>query len=151
MGTTIGTMHVRRSAFLRASPARVWEEFADFDRFAAWFGIGHQLHAYAARVGADVELSVELDGVRRHFGGPITVLEPARELTIESNWHDDVLAWPVPMLWTIRLAPSYDGTAVEIFHHGFERLGAAAGAELEGYESGWDNKHLRALRAVVER
>ena len=40
---------------------------------------------------------------------------------------------------------------VELFHHGFERLGADAADNLEAYESGWDVKHLKALRASVER
>ncbi len=150
MGTTIGTMHVRRSAFIRATPERVWEEFGSFDRLGAWFGIGHTLHAYEPKLGAVVELSVELDGVRQHYGGPITVFSPVDELSLECNWHDPSRAWSVPMMWTLRLTPSYDGTMVEIFHHGFERLGAAAGQELEGYEEGWDNKHLKALRALVE-
>jgi len=26
----------------------------------------------------------------------------------------------------------------------------AAGDQLEGYEAGWDNKHLRKLRQIVE-
>jgi uncharacterized protein YndB with AHSA1/START domain len=151
MGTTIGIMHVRRSGFVQASPERVWEEFASFDRLREWFGIGHTLHAYELKVGANVELSVELDGTRRHFGGPITVFEPLREVTFECDWHDPALAHTVPMVWTLRLTPTYDGTMVEIFHHGFERLGNAGGSELEGYEDGWDNKHLKALRALVEQ
>jgi hypothetical protein len=39
---------------------------------------------------------------------------------------------------------------VKIFYHGFERLGADAADSLEGYEEGWDVKHLKALRAIVE-
>lgn len=151
MGTTIGTMHVRRSGFVQASPERVWEEFASFDRLRAWFGIGHTLQAYEPKLGAYVELSVELDGTRQHYGGPITVLEPVREVTFECNWQDASLAWNVPTQWTLRLTPAYGGTMVEIFHHGFERLGEAGSAELEGYEEGWDNKHLKALRAVIEQ
>lgn len=150
MATAIGTMHVRRSGFIQASPERVWEELESFERLREWFGIGHTLHSYEPKLGAIVELSVELDGVRQHYGGPIKVLEPARELTLECNWHDPSLSWDVPMLWTIRLTACYDGTMVEILHHGFERLGRAAGAQLEGYEDGWDNKHLKALRAIVE-
>ena len=150
MGTAIGTMHVRRSAFIRATPERVWEEFASFDRLREWFGIGHTLHAYEPKLGARVELSVELDGTPQRYGGAITVLEPVREVTFECNWHDPSRAWTVPTLWTVRLTSAYDGTMVEIFHHGFERLGVVGGAELEGYEEGWDNKHLRALRAIVE-
>jgi hypothetical protein len=57
----------------------------------------------------------------------------------------------VPTIWTLRLSASYDGTTVEIFHHGFERLDKIGGAELESFEEGWDNKHLKALRGVVER
>jgi uncharacterized protein YndB with AHSA1/START domain len=151
MGTTIGTLHVRRSGFVRANPDRVWEEFASFDRLREWFGIGHTLHAYEPKVGANVELSVELDGARQHFGGPITVIEPAREVTFECDWHDPSLARTVPMSFTLRLTPIYDGTMVEIFHHGFERLGEAAGSALEDYEDGWDNRHLKALRALVEQ
>jgi uncharacterized protein YndB with AHSA1/START domain len=151
MDTTIGTMHVRRSAFIRATPERVWEEFGSFERMREWFGIGHTLHAYEPKVGAEVELSVELDGTRQHFGGPITVFEPGREISLASNWHDPSLAWEVPTMWTIRLRATYDGTMVEIYHHGFERLGAAAGDALDGYEGGWDNKHVKALRAIVEQ
>jgi uncharacterized protein YndB with AHSA1/START domain len=150
MGTTVGTMYVRRSAFIRATPERVWEEFASFERLRGWFGIGHALLAYEPKVGASVELSVELEGTRQHYGGPITVFEPAREVTFACNWHDQSLAWTVPTMWTLRLSASYDGTMVEIFHHGFERLGEAGGTALEGFEEGWDNKHLKALRAIIE-
>ena len=151
MGTTIGTMNVRRSAFVRATPERVWEEFSSLDRLDAWFGIGHTLHAYEPKLGATVELSVELEGVRQRYGGEITVFEPVREVSFECNWHDPLLAWSVPTIWTLRLSAAYDGTMVEILHHGFERLGVEAGAQLEGYEEGWDNKHLKALRTIVER
>jgi len=151
MATTIGTMHVRRSGFIRATPERVWEELASLERLRAWFGIGHTLHAYEPKLGALVELSVDLDGVQRHYGGPVLVFEHHRDVTFEINWHDADMAWPMPTLWTIRLTPAYDGTMVEIFHHGFERLGAAAGDQLEGFEEGWDNKHLKALRAIVEQ
>ena len=56
-----------------------------------------------------------------------------------------------PAIWTIRLTPLYEGTMVEIFHHGFERLGPEAADNLQGYEDGWDIKHLKTLRAIVER
>ena len=151
MGTTIGTMCVRRSGFLKASLERVWEEFASLERMRGWFGIGHTLHAYEAKLGANVELSVELDGERQHYGGAVTVFEPLREVTFDCNWHEPSMAWSVPTMWTLRLTPVYDGTMVEILHHGFERLGAIGGSELECFEDGWDNKHLKALRAIVER
>jgi uncharacterized protein YndB with AHSA1/START domain len=151
MGATIGTMYVRRSGFVQANPDRVWEEFTSLDRLRGWFGSGHTLHTYEPEVGAVVELSGELDGVRQHIGGPITVLEPSREVTFECDWHDPSLAWGVAMSWTLRLTPLYDGTTVEILHHGFERLGTDGGAALEGFEDGWGNLHLKTLRTLVER
>jgi hypothetical protein len=44
----------------------------------------------------------------------------------------------------------YDGTHVELFHHGFERLADQAADDLQGYEEGWDVKHLTTLRKIVE-
>jgi uncharacterized protein YndB with AHSA1/START domain len=147
--TQVGLLNVRRSILIEAAPGRVWEEFASFERIAAWLGRGHQLHAFEPRLGGDVELSVEIDGKRRRFGGRVLVHEPRREVTFDVNWEPPD-AWPVPTLWTIRLTPLYDATLVEIFHHGFERLGRKAADELQGYEEGWDVKHLRALRSIVE-
>jgi len=94
-------------------------------------------------------MSVALDGITHFYGGTVIVFEPHRELSFTSQWQGE-LAWPVPTIWTIRLTRCYDGTQVEIFHHGFERLGDIAGEQLEGYEAGWDNKHLRRLRQIVE-
>jgi len=148
MGIQIGTLHVRRSSLMQATPERVWEEFTSFDRFAAWFGHGHRLDSYDAKLGAEVRLSVEIDGARCRFGGPILVFEPGRELTFSNNWERD--GWPVPTLLTLRLT-SLDGAClVELFHHGFERLGRNAGSELAGYEAGWHARHLEALKAIVE-
>lgn len=151
MGVQISLLNVRRSILIQAPPARVWEEFTSFERIAAWLNRGHTLHVFEPRLGGKTDLSVEIDGKRQHYGGPILIWEPGREVTFESNWEPGPLAWPVPTLWTIRLTPIYDGTLVELFHHGFERLGADAADNLEGYESGWDVKHLKALRSIVER
>lgn len=150
MGIALSLLNVRRSVLIRATPQRVWQEFETFDRVAAWFGRGHELHRFELKLGAQVDLSVELGGERRHFGGPVVVVDRERELTFESNW-DPPHAWPVPTFFTLRLTPVYDGTMVEIIHHGFERLGADAADTLEGYEEGWDVKHLKALRAIVEQ
>lgn len=150
MGLTIGALNVRRSILIEAPPGRVWEEFQSFDRIDAWLGIGHRIHTFEPWVDGQAEFSALIDGEPRHFGGAVLVLEPERELSFEVNWqapHD----WPVPTFWTVRLTPLYDGTLVELFHHGFERLGADAADLLEGYETGWDVKHLRALRSVVGR
>jgi uncharacterized protein YndB with AHSA1/START domain len=153
MGLEVGRLAVRRSAFMRASPARVWQEFASEERIRGWLDRGHDLHAIEPREGGRVLFSVELDGARREFGGAVIVCEPLRELSFEIQW---VAPWEAsysklpPTYWTIRLTPLYGGTQVEIFHHGFELAGDAAGDSLEGYEQGWDNKHLLALRALVE-
>jgi uncharacterized protein YndB with AHSA1/START domain len=148
MGIEIGRLHVRRSGLIQATPERVWEEFTSFDRLAAWFGRGHRLEAYEPGLGGQVRLSVEVDGAKRAFGGRILVFEPARELTFSNNWESD--GWPVSTLITLRLTPLYDACHVELFHHGFERLGSDAGAQLQGYEAGWHSRHLEALRESVE-
>ncbi len=148
MGIEISALHVRRSSLIQATPARVWQEFTSLDRFAAWFGRGHQLEAYEPELGGRVLLSVEIDGAKRPFGGPILVFEPPRELTFSNNWESD--GWSVPTLITLRLTSLYDACHVELFHHGFERLGSDAGAELQAYEAGWHSRHLEALKAIVE-
>jgi hypothetical protein len=72
-------------------------------------------------------------------------------MTFESNWEGAPLTGAAPTFMTIRLTGLYDATLVEIFHHGFERLGTEAADNLQGYEEGWDVKHLKALRAIVEQ
>jgi uncharacterized protein YndB with AHSA1/START domain len=148
MGIEISTLHVRRSSFIQATAERVWEEFTSFDRLDAWFGQGHRLEAYEPELGGRVLLSVEIDGVKRAFGGRILVFATARELSFSNNWELD--GWPVPTLVTFRLTPLYDACHVELFHHGFERLGSEAGSELQGYEAGWHSRHLEALKAIIE-
>ena len=149
MTMTISNLHVRRSGFINATPARVWQEFVDFDHLKAWFGLGHTLEAYAAEAGGTVRLSVDMGDERRAFGGPIVVFEPEHELSFESNW-EPPHEWPVPTWFTIRLSALYEGTLVEIFHHGFERLGGDAADNLQSYEQGWSNQHLVALRSLIE-
>ena len=149
MGLEIGCLNVRRSILIQASPARVWQEFESFDRIAGWFNRGHQLHTFEPQVGGKVAMSVEIDGARRHYGGSVLVYEPEREVSFESQW-EPPHSWPVPTFFTIRLTPLYDATLVEIFHHGFERFGSDAADNLEGFEEGWDMKHLKALRSIVE-
>jgi uncharacterized protein YndB with AHSA1/START domain len=150
MGITVSLLNVRRSILIQAPPERVWQGFETFERVAAWFGRGHELHRFELKLGGRVDLSVEIAGERRHYGGSVLVVDRGREVTFESNW-EAPHHWPVPTFFTFRLTPVYDGTMVEIFHHGFERLGTGAADALEGYEDGWDLKHLKALRAIVEQ
>lgn len=149
MGITIGLLNVRRSILIQAPPGRVWQEFESFDRISGWFGLGHELHRFEAKLGGQVDMSVSIGGEQRHFGGPVVVLEREREVSFESNWRAPH-AWPVTTFFTLRLTPLYGGTTVEIFHHGFERLGATAADSLQAYEEGWDIKHLKALREIIE-
>ncbi len=149
MGIGISALHVRRSGYVNAPVARVWEEFTSFERICGWLDLGHAIHRFEPRLGGEVHMSVEIDGARHFFGGSIIAFESQREISFTSQWQND-LAWPVPLIWTLRLSQAYDGTQVEIIHHGFDRLGAQAADALEDYESGWDNKHLRALRQRVE-
>jgi len=149
MGVEISKLNVRRSCYIRASAERVWAEFESFERICGWLNLGHTVHRFVPERGGDVLMSVAIDGVTHFYGGTVIAFEPHREISFTSQWQGE-LAWAVPTIWTIRLTRCYDGTQVEIFHHGFERLGATAGAQLEDYEAGWDNKHLRKLRQIVE-
>ncbi len=149
MRTQIGLLHVRRSILIQASPARVWQEFESTERIKGWLNLGHTIHTFEPREGGQVEMSVDIDGEQAYFGGRILVYEPRHELTFDTQWRGE-RASAVPNYWTVRLTPMYDGTMVEIFHHGFERLGAEAADNLQGYEDGWDIKHLKALRAIVD-
>lgn len=150
MGLHIGPLHVRRSILINANPARVWEHFSSFEAICGWLDQGHTLHSFEPKVGGTVELSIEIDGERHYYGGPVLVYDPGQELSFESQWTGS-RAWPVPTFWTLRLTPIYDATMVELLHHGFERLGADAADNLEGYEEGWDITHLASLRTLVEK
>ena len=98
MGTQIGLLHVRRSILIQATAARVWAEFSSFERVVGWLGLGHQLHVFEPRLDGIVDMSVEVEGQRRHYGGKVLIWEPEREVTFASNWHDLPFAWPVPTL-----------------------------------------------------
>jgi uncharacterized protein YndB with AHSA1/START domain len=153
-------MVVRRSIHIRATPERVWEEFADFERMNAWWGVllgtptageskGQRLVAYEPRVGGRVEMEVQLDAEPARYGGPIVTFDNARELTFENDWIPN-RGWLQPTYITIRLTPALGGTMVEILHHGFERTGEGASEDHAAYEGGWGMTQLNALRHMVE-
>jgi uncharacterized protein YndB with AHSA1/START domain len=150
MGTEIGPLNVRRSIWIDASPARVWEEFADLEHMRRWYGTGHALVQYECRVGA----VVETDAAGNHdtaeelrFVGKVLVVEPERELTFEQDWIGH--GWKAPPLLTLRLTPLDGGTLVELFHHGFEALGPDAAENHRGFEEGWTSRQLDALHDLV--
>ena len=155
MGIQIGPLYVRRSIFIRAPEGRVWQEFASFERVREWFGIGHRLHKFEPTAGGEIDLSIENeygaktgeDG-RIHMIGEVLVFEPGREISFQTRWH--LSEQDLPSLWTLRIAPLYEGTLVEIFQHGFELSGMRAADELQGHEEAWDIKHLKMLRSIVE-
>ena len=144
MATEIGPLAVRRSIWIDASPSRVWEEFADLEHMRRWFGTGHELVRYELRVGAEVVTDAgELDGEPLRFAGRVLVVDPPRELTFEQDWIGH--GWKAPPLITLRLTPLDEGTLVELFHHGFEVLGADAAENHRGFEGGWTMRQLDAL------
>lgn len=149
MGAHIGVLHTRRALLIKAAPERVWEEFTSHERMDPWFGRGHVLEKYEPVLGGRVELSIEPDGKLRRFGGPVTVLEPTREITFEVHWLPPAKDNPATF-FTLRLTPVYSATLVEIFDHGFERFGDATADHLEGVESSWTAHHLQALRRIIE-
>lgn len=147
MATEISPLHVRRSAWIDAPCAAVWDEFRDLERMRAWYGTGHTLTEYEPRLGGIVETVVDLDGEAHRFRGEVVAFEPEVELSFEQRWVGS--DWDGPATVTIRLRPVDGGTLVELFHHGFERLGGSAGEHLDGFESGWTTRQLRALRDLV--
>ena len=149
MGLAIGRFNVRRAVQIRASARRVWEEFQDSERLGAWFSMGHQLDVFAPGLGGRVELSVKRSDVAMRFGGDIIVWDEAAEMSFENDWLNDKV-WLVPTYITFRLTDCYGGVHVELFHHGFEAVGADADKQFLGYESNWDLRHLTALKSVVE-
>jgi uncharacterized protein YndB with AHSA1/START domain len=151
MGTEIGAYAVRRSTWIDASPERVWDEFASFERMADWYGVGHRLVSYEPRVGAEVVTDA---GSGDHdepllFKGRVIVFDPPRELTFEQDWLDH--GWRAPALITIRLTPVDGGTLVELFHHGFEAVADDPGELLRGFEEGWTTRQLEMLHARVAK
>lgn len=148
MGLDIGHLYVRRSAFVEAAPARVWQAFTSFESIAAWLNRGHTLHKLEPEPGGEVDFSIEIDSEQQHFGGRVVIVEPERELSMAINWESAEMASPVDLYWTFRITGLNNGTLVELFHHGFDVLDDAAD-QLEGYESGWTSRHLVALREIV--
>jgi uncharacterized protein YndB with AHSA1/START domain len=148
MATAIGPLAVRRSIWIDATPARVWEEFADLEHMQRWFGTGHALVQYEAKVGAEVVTDAgEADGEALRFVGRVVNVEPAREITFEQDWVGH--GWKAPPLVTLRLTAVDGGTLVELFHHGFEALGADAGENHRGFENGWTMRQLNALHDLL--
>jgi uncharacterized protein YndB with AHSA1/START domain len=157
MPTDISPLSVRRSIFVAATPERVWEEFTTLERFRAWFGsrhplgdgrIGHEVARYEPGPGGYLEWDAgHWDGKPLVFGGKTVTWDPPREATFEIDW--DGQGWPAPLLFTFRLTPVADGTAVEIIEHGFERLGPGGPEQQAGAEGGWTTAQLLALRRIV--
>jgi uncharacterized protein YndB with AHSA1/START domain len=148
MATEIGPLAVRRSIFIDAPPTRVWKEFEDLEHMRRWFGTGHTLVKYEARVGAEVETDAgDLAGEALRFVGRVVVVDSPHEVTFEQDWVGH--GWKAPPLVTIRLTSLDGGTLVELFHHGFEVLGADAAENHRGFEGGWTMRQLEALRELV--
>jgi uncharacterized protein YndB with AHSA1/START domain len=153
-------LKVRRAVMIKASPARVWTAFVSYERMSAWWGLvlgtpeagkaqGQYLDKYDPRAGGRIEMAVIWNGARVSYGGTIATFAPGRELTFESDWIPN-RGWALPTWITLRLAPELGGTLVELFHHGFERVGGDVAAEFEGYEQGWGMTQLSALKRLIE-
>jgi uncharacterized protein YndB with AHSA1/START domain len=145
--TQISPYHVRRSVFIDAPPDAVWSHFESLEAMRAWYGIGHKLAAYEARLGGHVVTLVDIEGTEHRFSGDVVHFDPGHAITFEQFWEGS--NWLGPASVTIRLTALDDGTLVELFHHGYERLGQSVGDMLDGFESGWTNRHVHALRELV--
>ena len=151
--TAISPFGIRRAAFIRAAPERIWEEFTSFERMRAWYGTGHTLTEYHPTLGALVETTWIIDGVTYCARGEVLVFDPCRELTFEQRWVGPDWRgeeWKAPAKVTILLTPAEGGTLVELFHHSYDLIADDPTELLSGFEDGWDTHHLEALRTLVE-
>jgi uncharacterized protein YndB with AHSA1/START domain len=154
MVTQVGALVVRRSMHIKASPERIWKEFASAERFRAWWSTqrpdrDEEVLEYEPRVGGTLRMRITSD---RHdpidVDCTVTVMDAAREFAFEMTFVG--AGWEAPTLVTIRLTPHGDGTLVELAHSGFERIGPAAVEQFNAFEGGWDLRELEGLRAAVE-
>lgn len=148
-----GALVVRRSIQIEATPERVWRELETFDRFSAWWAVDTpELKTAIVRwepgVGGWFENRGTHSGAPINFSGRIVGFDPPREVTFE--WTAPSRGWTQPTYVTIRLTPVADHTLVEILHHGWERLGAAAVDLHAGFEGGWSLSELVQLKRIVE-
>jgi uncharacterized protein YndB with AHSA1/START domain len=151
-----GALAVRRSVQITATPERVWREFESFERMRRWWtgtdprtGMSQSLEAYEPRIDGTFTLAGD-GGERFTCDGRVVVHDPPRELTCEWTWESRHRGWKTTTLLTITLTPNDYGTLVELVHHGFERNAERAVEEFLGFEGGWRNDELQALRRIVE-
>jgi uncharacterized protein YndB with AHSA1/START domain len=153
-------LKVRRSIHVMAPPERVWAAFTSFEQMDRWWGAkrgtpiagqpqGQWLIAYEPRVGGRIEMAVDMQGSRAHYGGVIEVFAANRELSFSNDWKPNQ-GWAKPTYMTVRLSPAFGGTLVELFHHGFEHTGGDISGEHAGYEEGWGMLQLTSLKALAE-
>lgn len=142
---------VVKTVTVRAAPARVFELFAR--DLARWWPLA-QFHAGTDPVDCMIE---------PHVGG--RVFERAKDGT-ESVW-GRVLAYEPPhrlaFSWLVclppdteqrvevRFTPEGGGTRVELTHSGWEKLGDAAAAQRELFDSGWATIIERCFVEYVDR
>jgi len=149
---------VRRSVYIRAALARVWQEFTTFERMNRWWGVvvgdpeagsgcGQRLVKYEPYEGGSIEMEVMMGGKPMRYGGKIVTFRSEEELTFESDWNPN-LGWVKPTLITLRLKAAPGGTLVELLHHGFEHAGAPD--DHAAYEGGWNMLQLNALKQAAE-
>ncbi|MEC7380375.1 MAG: hypothetical protein VX886_09290, partial [Pseudomonadota bacterium] len=114
-------------------PASIWQKFETLSGLNSWYGIGHTIDSFVQGANGSIELSVDIDNVRARFGGPTLVWQPGNEWSYQNNCldEDSPWIWPMPTFTTFRLTALCSGTLVELLHHGFERLGADAGEQLQ--------------------
>ena len=149
MGMQISQLNVRHSIYISTPQRHVWSEFETFERFQAWYSTGHELETYEPKTSGLIEQNVTINGIEHPLGGVINVFAAEEEISFSYNWFTE-RAWSVPTFITIRLSPCFEGTLVEHFHHGFDRLGDKAGRELQRYEAGWTSHHLERLKNICE-
>jgi uncharacterized protein YndB with AHSA1/START domain len=153
-----GALVMRRSIFIKATPERVWREFASYDRVSRWFGgsaetVQQKVTRYEPGVDGWLQIEAEWThdgGGSCRLGGKIVTFDPPRELTVEWNSFKPSYEWHESTFVTFRLTPALGRTLVEILQHGFERCGEGGARYHRDAEGGWNTMELEALRRIVE-
>lgn len=117
---------IEQRVFIQATPARVWEAFADREQFEQWFGV--KLSGTMTE-GATISMgSRQCEGSNEDGSYPFTItsMQPERELAwmwtpgrrMPGRDYENSPKTTV----TITLAPHVDGTMVTVVESGFDQF-----------------------------
>lgn len=136
---TVGELVLRKTVEVAAPPGRAFALFTE--GIAGWWPL--RTHSVARERAATAVFEPGVGGRiyeraadgEEHDWGAVTAWEPPGRVAF--TWHPGRTTATAQEV-EVRFEPLGSGTRVELVHRGWERLGDEAGAQLEGYDGGWD-------------